>query len=94
MAKDELEQLRNIGPKVARYMREVGIESEAQLLELGPLAAFYRLRQLHKHLNHRMLLWALYGALSDQDAMRLPEETKEWLEQELAKGEEDEAIRN
>ena len=39
---------------------------------------------LHPERMNRMALYALYGALTEQDCMRLPDETKEWLEQELA----------
>lgn len=65
------------------YLSEVGIDDEHTLREIGPVSAFIRIRGLSKHLKNRMALYALYGALSDQNCMRLPEETKAWLEKEL-----------
>lgn len=78
-------ELRNMGPKMVGYLADIGITDEEQLRALGPVEAFLRISQLSKHLKNRMALYAIYGALSDQNCMHLPEETKEWLEEELEK---------
>ncbi|MCI5049723.1 MAG: TfoX/Sxy family protein [Rickettsiales bacterium] len=83
--KDGLNQLMNIGPKMVHYLSQVGIETIEDLKEIGPVEAFIRVSTLSKHLKNRMALYALYGALSDQNVNDLPDETKEWLEGELVK---------
>lgn len=80
-----LTDLMNIGPKAAGYLQSVGIMNEADLRALGPVEAFMRIIQLSPHLRNRMALYALYGALTDQHAIALPEETKAWLEEELVR---------
>lgn len=77
--------LRNIGPKVVQYLCEIGIETEEQLRAVGPVDAFMMLGRQHPHLQNRMALYALYGALTDQSCLRLPPETKDWLEEELVR---------
>jgi hypothetical protein len=77
--------LKNIGPKLAQYLAEIGVETESQLREKGVVPVYRALGVNHPHLVNRMALYALYGALSDQNCMHLPEETKHWLEEELDK---------
>lgn len=58
------DKLRNIGPKSAAWLRQVGIHEHAQLRELGAVAAFTRIKRagFRPSLN---LLYALEGALCD-----------------------------
>lgn len=55
-------KLRNIGPKSAAWLRQVGIHEPEQLIELGAVEAFVRIRRagFRPSLN---LLYALEGAL-------------------------------
>lgn len=78
-----LEKLKNIGPKVAAGLREVGIVDAKALREVGYLEAFLRMRLVSPHWNHKMLLYALYGALNETNCMHLPDEVKLWLTEEL-----------
>lgn len=78
-------ELKNLGPKSVQYLAEIGVTDEAGLRALGPVEAFLRMSQLSPHLRNRMALYAIYGALSDQNCIYLPQETKDWLEEELQK---------
>ena len=82
-SKHPLENLRNIGPSMARHLDEVGIDTEEKLREVGPVEAYARVRSINPKTMNRMALYAIYGALTDQDCMCLPQETKDWLEGEL-----------
>jgi hypothetical protein len=83
MAKHPLTRLRNLGPRMAESLVAIGVEDEASLRALGPVETYLRLRLAFPHLANRMALYALYGALTDQNCMRLPQETKEWLEAQI-----------
>ncbi len=77
--------LRNLGPSMVRHLEEVGIPDAATLRKIGPIPAYLRIKALNPRVMNRMALYAIYGALTDQDCMRLPEETKTWLNDELEK---------
>lgn len=61
-ADDQLERLRNLGPRSAAWLNLVGIHSISNLREIGALPAFLKVEEagLAPSLN---LLWALEGAL-------------------------------
>ena len=69
----------NIGPKMTRYLAEVGVETENDLSSRGFEIVWREMRLRHPHIMNRMALYALYGALTDQNCMHLPDETKQWL---------------
>ena len=54
-------KLRNIGPKSAAWLRQVGLRTEADLVAIGPVEAFMRVRRagFKPTMN---LLYALEGA--------------------------------
>jgi len=56
--------LRNIGPKSAAWLRQVGLRSHGDLASIGAVAAFVRIRRagFKPSLN---LLYSLEGALLD-----------------------------
>ena len=58
------EKLRNIGPKSAAWLRQVGLRSRADLEAVGTVEAFMRVKRagFKPSLN---LLYALEGALRD-----------------------------
>lgn len=58
------EKLRNIGPKSAAWLRQVGLRTRAELAEVGAVDAFMRVKRagFKPSLN---LLYALEGALGD-----------------------------
>jgi hypothetical protein len=78
-----LQGLRNLGPKMVQYLGEIGITNEQDLRTIHPVECYLKLKMLHPKVMNRMALYAIYGALTNQDCMRLPQETKDWLEQEL-----------
>ena len=78
-----IEMLINIGPRMAYYLAEIGIESEQELRKVGYLDAYLSLRALQPRIMNRMALYALYGALSNQDCMKLTTGEKQSLEREL-----------
>ena len=78
--------LRNLGPAMDKYCAEAGITSAAQLRKLGYLEVYLRLKAFYPRHMNRMALYALYGALADQDCMTLPQAIKDRLEQELQVG--------
>ena len=57
-------KIRNVGPKSAAWLRQVGVHSYADLLELGPVETFMKVKRagFRPSLN---LLYALAGALED-----------------------------
>lgn len=57
-------KLRNIGPKSAAWLRQVGLRTHADLAASGPVEAYVRVRRagFRPSLN---LLYALEGALQD-----------------------------
>jgi len=66
------EKLRNIGPKSAAWLRQVGLRSREDLEALGPVDAFMRVKRagFKPSLN---LLYALEGALRDCHWQEVPE---------------------
>ena len=57
-------KMRNIGPKSAAWLRQVGLKTPEDLVEAGPLEAFMRIKRagFKPSLN---LLYSLEGALCD-----------------------------
>ena len=65
-------KLRNIGPKSAAWLRQTGIRTHEDLVAVGALAAFVRVKRagFKPSLN---LLYALEGALRDCHWQEVPE---------------------
>src|SRR3546814_7045321 len=65
-------KMRNIGPKSAAWLRQVGLRTPEDLAEAGPLAAFMRVKRagFKPSLN---LLYAHEGALPDCDWQEVPD---------------------
>lgn len=66
------EKLRNIGPKSAAWLRQVGLRSQEDLAAAGPVDAWMRVRRagFKPSMN---LLYALEGALCDCHWQDVPE---------------------
>jgi len=69
------EKLRNIGPKSAAWLRQVGLRSRAELVEAGPVEAFMRVKRagFRPTLN---LLYSIEGALQDCHWQEVPEQRR------------------
>lgn len=75
-------QLRNIGPKSAAWLRQVGLRSAEDLVAAGAVQAFIKVRRagFKPSLN---LLYALEGALQDCHWHDVPEARRQQLLAEL-----------
>jgi DNA transformation protein len=77
-AKDTVGKIRNVGPKSAAWLRQVGVRTQEDLVRLGAVEAFMKVKRagFRPSLN---LLYALEGALADCHWADLPEERKNAL---------------
>jgi len=73
---EPIENLRNLGPASASWLREIGIITIDSLRRVGPTLAFQRVRQQQPQANLN-LLWALAAGLADKDWRDLTTEEKE-----------------
>ena len=69
------ENLRNLGPTSAAWLREVGVHTRSDLERLGPVVAYRLVKQKQPNTSLN-LLWAMAAALSDEDIGDLSEEQK------------------
>ena len=74
-------KLRNIGPKSAAWLRQVGLRTQDDLAAVGPVEAYMRVRRagFKPTLN---LLYSLEGALCDCHWQEVPEPRRQQLAQE------------
>ncbi|WP_305806483.1 TfoX/Sxy family protein [Stenotrophomonas sp. YIM B06876] len=72
------DKLRNIGPKSAAWLRQVGLRTRADLVAAGPVGAFVKVRRagFKPSLN---LLYSLEGALVDCHWQEIPEARRQQL---------------
>ncbi len=77
MANDKVEKdkIRNIGPKSAAWLRQVGVRTQEDLLRLGAVEAFMKVKRagFRPSLN---LLYSLAGAIENCHWADLPDERK------------------
>ncbi len=76
-----VENLKNLGPASAGWLRDAGVRSVAELERLGPVLA-YRLVKQQQPGASLNLLWAMAAGLSDRDWRELSPEEKERLRKE------------
>ena len=74
--------MRNIGPRCAEWLAGIGIHSADDLRRIGAAAAYRELVSRGVVRPHRMLLYALGGAVDDEDCLQLSRERKRQLEEE------------
>ncbi|HST29031.1 MAG TPA: TfoX/Sxy family protein [Rudaea sp.] len=77
-AKDDSNKIRNVGPKGAAWLRQVGVRTQDDLVKLGPVDAFMKVKRagFRPSLN---LLYALAGAIENRHWAALPDEQKHAL---------------
>ena len=80
-------RLRNLGPKSLAMLAAAGIESVAQLNALGAVKMYILVREEWPGASLN-LLWALEGALSDQDWREVARHKRLSLLMELEQAEE------
>lgn len=78
-------KLRNIGPKSAAWLRQVGLRTTEDIAAAGAVEAFLRIKRagFRPSLN---LLYSLEGALTDRHWQEIPQERREALVAELEAG--------
>ena len=71
-------KIRNVGPKSAAWLRQVGVRSQEDLARIGPVEAFLKVKRagFRPSLN---LLYSMAGALADCHWAELPEARKQAL---------------
>ena len=76
------EKIRNVGPKSAAWLRQVGVRTHEDLVRVGPVEAFLKVKRagFRPSLN---LLYAMAGALDDCHWTDLPEDRRSQLILEL-----------
>jgi DNA transformation protein and related proteins len=74
-----LSHLVNIGAKTEQLLNEVGIYTQQELQELGPVEAWSRLKRLHPETGTLTWLYVLQGALLGLPWKTLPQEVVENL---------------
>ena len=68
---------------MAKYLAKIGVHSAEDLRKMGYMQAYLKLKPLNPRFMNRMALYAVYGALSNQNCMKLPRALKDVLETEL-----------
>ena len=81
---DPIENLRNLGPTSAQWLRDAGINSVQQLRQFGPVLAFKIVKQNQPRASLN-LLWGLAAGLLDCDWRELTELQKKQLLSEFKK---------
>ena len=76
-------QLRNLGPKTAQWLHEIGISTRQELIKTGPIMAYKILKHQRKDVSI-VLLFALYGAIHDYHWNEIPAGIKEQLKKEAS----------
>jgi DNA transformation protein len=76
-----VEQLRNVGPTIARRLREIGIRTRDDLRTVGPAAAYRRICAEYpgQTISVCYYLYSLEGALRDQHWDALGPQVKKQL---------------
>ena len=76
--KDDANKIRNIGPKSAAWLRQVGVRTQDDLIKLGPVEAFMKVKRagFRPSLN---LLYSLAGAIENCHWADLPVGRKDEL---------------
>jgi hypothetical protein len=78
-----IDELPNLGPVTTAWLRDVGIDSRADLERFGPALSYWLIKQRQPKATLN-LLWALSGALTGIDGREITDETKRRLRQEVA----------
>lgn len=80
---EPIENLRNLGPTSAAWLRDAGVGTIGELRRVGPVAAYQRVRHgvPRSGLN---LLWALAAGLVDRDWRTLSDDERARLLCEIA----------
>lgn len=79
---EPIENLRNLGPTSAVWLRDVGIGTVGELEDFGPVFAFMQVRHRNSKVSLN-LLWALAAGLQNRDWRELTQAEKQELLSEI-----------
>ena len=65
----------NLGPAAAKMLQRAGIKTPDELIELGPVAAYLRVKTTGVRTS-LMLLYAIYGAIHNYHFAKIPADEK------------------
>ena len=77
-----IRQMRNLGPKCEEMLACIGITDDEQLRRMGAAPAYREMIAAGISSPHRMLLYALGGAIAELNCLCLPADLKRELEEE------------
>ncbi|MGE0755340.1 MAG: TfoX/Sxy family DNA transformation protein [Alphaproteobacteria bacterium] len=77
---EQLEDMINIGPAMAGWLRQAGIHRPDDVRDLGAVECYLRISTVHRNAANRMALYALYGAIHNENCTWLAPDIKEMLE--------------
>ena len=78
-ATDRLVALKNVGPKSAVWMIEVGVDTPERLIELGAVEVYRRMKAAYPREVSLCAVWALQGAIDGVASSHLPSDVKQAL---------------
>lgn len=73
-----VENMRNLGPSSAAWLREIGVNTGSDLERLGPVLAYRLVKQRQPSVSLN-LLWAMAAGLDDRDWRELSDDEKKTL---------------
>ncbi len=76
--------LKNIGPRCAEWLAQIGVHSAEDLKAIGAAVAYQELVSREIVRPHRMLLYALAGAIIGTDCVKLSAAQKRAIEEDAA----------
>ncbi|MFN3265630.1 MAG: TfoX/Sxy family DNA transformation protein [Deinococcales bacterium] len=76
-------KLKNISPRLAYELQRLGVQTRAELVQLGALETYRLLLERGNSHSEQMLL-ALHGAITQQESSEIPLRTKLYLLEEAA----------
>ena len=79
---EPIENLRNLGPTSAAWLRDIGVITKADLQRFGPALAYRMVKQRRPDASLN-LLWAMAAGLANIDWRELSDDEKQQLRTEL-----------
>ena len=79
---EPIENLRNLGPTSAAWLRDVGISTLRDLEDGGPVFAYLQVKRRNPKVSLN-LLWALAAGLQNRDWRELTEAERQRLRSEI-----------
>lgn len=79
---ENLEDLKNLGPKTSERLRSVGIKTPKDLVEVGAVEAYCMLKLTYPDSTSVVVLTAIQGALMDVDWREVPSVLSDDLKRE------------